>query len=175
MSNKRKKARKPGRNTSDTPVLRRVKGKPKRVPRSESTQFRPGQSGNPGGRPKWSAFSVLVRAKLSEPVQGDKYGRTYAEVLFDVAWKAAKSGDLRAIEFLLDRGEGRARQSVEIIPRSESPLEELFGKMTPEQLEEKRKHMLSVIGPADASSEETPEATESERLQIPAESEGGGS
>ena len=67
-------------------------------------QFKPGQSGNPGGRPKKSTRPSLiddVEAVLAEPTSfgTDRVRRQYAVAQAVVA--AAQQGDLRAISLLL--------------------------------------------------------------------------
>lgn len=81
--------------------------------RLENGQFAPGASGNPGGRPKGSISLVkILREKLEEIAPGQK--KTYAERLVDKLLTTALSlnGDLRAIQDVIDRVDGKAVQSV---------------------------------------------------------------
>ena len=78
------------------------------------TPWQPGQSGNPGGRPKTAPLSHACRELLARPVPDDPEGRTYAEVIAEMLGKKAIEGDIRAAQEIADRAEGRARQSVEI-------------------------------------------------------------
>lgn len=57
--------------------------------------FRPGQSGNPAGKPKGARNPVLVAL--------DAIGSAAAKDVLAAAVKAAKSGDMRAAAILLDR------------------------------------------------------------------------
>jgi hypothetical protein len=97
-----------------------------------ATQFKKGQSGNPGGRPKIAPFSQAVRELLVRPVPGDREGRTYAQVIAQVLADNAISGDIRAAQELADRAEGKARQSVEI---EHGELADAFDRMSDEELE----------------------------------------
>lgn len=77
--------------------------------------FKPGQSGNPAGRPKKRTLSEELRARLEEeyPDRSDAtYGRMVAETLVDMAIK--NGGAIAAISEIFDRVEGRPRQSVEL-------------------------------------------------------------
>lgn len=68
--------------------------------------FRPGQSGNPGGRPKQEpGLTQLARKYTEEAI------RVVASVLKDPEAKHADR--LKAAEILLERGHGRAHQSVD--------------------------------------------------------------
>lgn len=76
--------------------------------------FKPGQSGNPAGRPKGVRYlSEAYRAWLSQPSEEDP-GRTNADMVAEVVGRAALKGDLFAIKELTDRTEGRARQAIEL-------------------------------------------------------------
>ena len=57
--------------------------------RGEAFRFKPGQSGNPGGRPRTAKLSEACRAKLGALVPGDAQGRTYAKVTADTLAKRA--------------------------------------------------------------------------------------
>lgn len=81
------------------------KGKP-----PKDKQFKPGQSGNPHGRPKKiPAIDILLAEVLGEGASGE----TGAKQILDALHKRAKKGDVRAAELLLDRAYGKARQPIE--------------------------------------------------------------
>jgi hypothetical protein len=66
----------------------------------EARQWKKGQSGNPGGRPRTPVFAQACGEVLAAPVPGDRGGRTNAE---GIAWKLADmaragNGKLRAGE-----------------------------------------------------------------------------
>ena len=96
------------------PQNRQGTGTKNPVAGSEATRWKPGQSGNPGGRPRTAAFSQACREKLSQLVPDDPAGRTYAQVIAEALAQRALKGDIRAAQELADRAEGKARQSVEI-------------------------------------------------------------
>jgi Family of unknown function (DUF5681) len=77
------------------------------------TQFRTGESGNPGGRPRQSV-SEAYRAQLSQSKKGDRQKRTYAELIADAQIRKALRGDTMAAKEVTDRVEGKARQAVDI-------------------------------------------------------------
>jgi hypothetical protein len=97
-----------------TPQNRRKTGKKNPVPRSESTQWKPGQSGNPGGRPRTAPLSQACRELLNAPVPNDPQARTYAQVIAAQLAKKAMRGDVEASRELANRAEGKARQAVDI-------------------------------------------------------------
>jgi hypothetical protein len=102
------------------------------VPGSEATRWKPGQSGNPGGRPKTAALSNAYRQKLDSVVPSDPQGRTYAQAIADALADRALAGDIRAAQELADRAEGRARQSIEIENKT---LRDAFERMNREELD----------------------------------------
>ena len=83
--------------------------------------FRPGQTGNPNGRPKGKSISTLLSELLEKKVKDvDGEERTRAEIIaLKLLGKAtnAKTVDnsvLKAIEQILDRSEGKAKQTVNL-------------------------------------------------------------
>ena len=76
--------------------------------------FKPGQSGNPAGRPKSITLSESFRRQLSQPVPNDPHGRTFAEVIALRVCVAAAQGDVSAARELGDRTEGKPKQSVDL-------------------------------------------------------------
>jgi hypothetical protein len=78
---------------------------------SPNTRFRPGQSGNPKGRPKLPPvssriFEMLLNGRLSdlEPKEDD----TLIDVFVKLLLKLALEGEHRFVKILLDRVDGRA-------------------------------------------------------------------
>lgn len=73
---------------------------------SNLTPFKPGQSGNPNGRPKkLPAIDTLLADVLGE--EGEE-----AKEILQALVKKAKKGDVRAAEVLFDRAYGKARQDI---------------------------------------------------------------
>jgi hypothetical protein len=79
-------------------------------PIPNSKPFKKGQSGNPKGRPK----KLPELDKLLADVLGEeKDGVSAAEAILKALRAKAAKGDIRAAEVLLDRGWGKAKQSIE--------------------------------------------------------------
>jgi hypothetical protein len=85
--------------------------KSKRVPNSEGTQFQPGTTGNPNGRPR---KLPSIEKLLVEVLGDDQDEHSAAKAILAALATKAKKGDTRAAELLLDRGWGKAKQSIQI-------------------------------------------------------------
>jgi len=76
----------------------------------EEHRFKPGQSGNPNGRPKGAvSFLKILREKLNEELPDAATGerRKRAVRLVEAALSAAEDGDFRYFKEILDRFEGK--------------------------------------------------------------------
>lgn len=108
---------------TEAPENRREAGKRSPIRGGEAYRFRPGQSGNPGGRPESGSLARACRDLL-----GVANGQTYAEAIAEKLGEFARKGHLPSIRELADRAEGRAGQSIEIeacqthVPTEESKL-----------------------------------------------------
>ncbi len=96
-----------------------------RPPRRD-TRFRPGQSGNPRGRPKRDrALSALVERALGEKVEAKENGRrrriTKLEATVKQLVNRAASGDQRATQFVFALLDGD--QTRHAPPTAERPKE----------------------------------------------------
>lgn len=69
--------------------------------------FKPGQSGNPKGRPKKLPEIDVLLAEVLGDEDGDE-----AKAILSALLKKAKAGDVRAAEVLLDRAYGKATQPI---------------------------------------------------------------
>src|SRR5215471_8301134 len=98
-------ARQPATELRSSPENRR-KTAEANLARGEAFRFKPGQSGNPGGRPRTAKLSEASRVKLASVIPGDPEGRTYAEGIADKLARLAIKGDIRAAQELADRAEG---------------------------------------------------------------------
>jgi len=82
-----------------------------------ATQWRKGQSGNVGGRPKSRLLSEALRTRLAEVKRDDPAARTFAEIVAENLIEIACSegpGAVHAAGEIADRLEGRAPQSIQI-------------------------------------------------------------
>ena len=75
---------------------------------NKATQFKKGNNANPNGR----------RAALKDIIDSigdevDDQGKTTREDVMRKVWMMAKRGDMRAIAFIADRTEGKAREYIE--------------------------------------------------------------
>jgi hypothetical protein len=91
------------KNASRPPVRNYEVGKG-RTPKS--TRWRPGQSGNPSGRPKGSKNAATMakaalNRKVAATVNGRKRQMTVAEIAYRRLGDKAMAGDQKAIGFLL--------------------------------------------------------------------------
>jgi hypothetical protein len=84
-------------------------------------RWQPGESGNPDGRPKGVPNTktrlqrlLLLTQNMTNPVTGEKEGFTVAEQMDLAQIIAARKGDTRAYNAIIDRLEGRASQSVDM-------------------------------------------------------------
>ncbi len=94
--------------------------------------FKPGQSGNPKGRPKSALYSDALRQKLAEVDPDDAKGRTGAQILAEQAYIKAKGGDLRALGHVADRVEGKARQTITLNVEQREQYERAISGMVAE-------------------------------------------
>ncbi len=75
--------------------------------------WQPGESGNPGGRPR-KILVVEYRKKLREVDPDDPEGRTFGAIVAAKTVQLAAKGDVAAIRELRESCDGKAHQSVEI-------------------------------------------------------------
>jgi hypothetical protein len=74
--------------------------------------WKPGQSGNPGGRPRRNAITGALSEQLASHTNGGS--ETVADAIAAALIKGALRGDVRAIREIADRTEGRPRQQFNI-------------------------------------------------------------
>ena len=77
-------------------------------------RFKPGQSGNPKGRPKNVRFlTERLRSQMLRRYPDDRQRRTYGDIMVDkLAWSAVQ-GDSSSVRQVFDRLEGPARAIAE--------------------------------------------------------------
>jgi Family of unknown function (DUF5681) len=101
----------------------------------KGTQFKPGHTGNPKGRPKGSSLQRLLKDLLEFEAGGKSSGELIVEQLI----KKACRGNLKAIEIVLDRIEGKARQRIDVGGTDGAPIpisivetiDRFYGKSSP--------------------------------------------
>jgi hypothetical protein len=89
--------------------------KPEETGEKQDTKFKPGQSGNPAGRPKGSEnFSTKFR-KFIEKVadQNEITPEEVEEQLMAIGYKEAKAGDFRFWADIFNRVYGKPKETVE--------------------------------------------------------------
>lgn len=159
---KRKKTSSPAstKPAADPPPSREKDGK---YTTANPTAWKPGQSGNPAGRPKCRTLSEAIRAKLQEQalvssghiegcVDKECYGckpteETWADLIAERLVRVAAGMSIEqsvpAVKEIGDRTEGKARQPIEIDPTQDAMqlLANLLGKPieTIQNLAEQRK------------------------------------
>lgn len=72
---------------------------------SPATEWKPGQSGNPNGRPRKIPALDSLLSKIPE---------SDFQKVIDALVAKAKKGDVRATEVLLDRSYGKAKQELKV-------------------------------------------------------------
>jgi len=77
-------------------------------------QFKPGQSGNPGGRPKTTPLTDALCELLNKPYPGDAQHRTLAQVIAAAQVTRAAKGSIAHFNAVADRVEGKPRQMMEL-------------------------------------------------------------
>ena len=83
--------------------------------------FKPGQSGNPGGRPKKDLANIIAREVFAE----------YPEAIKTGLAKKLQHGDPAAFKALADRAFGRLPQPVEHSGNDGGPIQIVFGFAPP--------------------------------------------
>lgn len=73
-------------------------------------QWKPGQSGNPGGKGKRESLTAMLRRVLEK----DHNGKSIGELLVERLVKEALGGKLPHIKEVLDRVEGRVKEKIEV-------------------------------------------------------------
>jgi hypothetical protein len=103
-----------------------------------STKFKPGSSGNPGG---WRRADIDAARRLGIQIRGDVEGADGRNKLADRLLKIALGDDdslaMKACDMLLDRGYGKAKQSLDLRINDETTEAEVEWDVRP--LEERRK------------------------------------
>jgi hypothetical protein len=121
----------------------------------EANKWKPGQSGNPSGRPRKLPITdrygviaelpvpdyLLTALKLSEAERREI--KTYGDALALNQFRAAIKGKTEAAREIADRLEGRARQAVEVSGPEGKPIDVTF--MSAEQLDARINELLAIV------------------------------
>ena len=98
----------------------------------EETRFKPGESGNPKGRPKGSRNRSTIARKWLEAMgqgvdlDGNEVELSYEDLITLAQIKKAKeSGDTAAYNALVDSAYGKARQAIDITEREPDEVVEI--------------------------------------------------
>ena len=73
-------------------------------------RWKPGQSGNPGGRPKGESLTAGLRRRL----EAEHRGRTLAEAVIEALVRGAVQGKPQHIKEVLDRVEGKVTDKLDV-------------------------------------------------------------
>ena len=120
---------------------------PEKMPenRTKTGQFRPGISGNPGGRPKMpEEFRQLARENSIPALQ----------VVVDILKnpKSANKDKLKAAEIILDRAWGKPIQGVEMFGPGSGPIEvKHYAELGDDQLDQIILEKLGSLGKAETA------------------------
>ena len=108
------------------------------------TQWRPGQSGNPNGRPKKeTCLTTLLKEELEKAVTDQNLLKSVDAKIGDITWaqmiaialirKAAK-GNERAAEIIFDRAEGKVRPPLISQLTEARPVDYDYSRLTYQEL-----------------------------------------
>lgn len=106
--------------------------------RANLRPFQAGQpSANPAGRPRQVA-TKLLREMAAAPIEGGGEGETRLRRIVNQLLSKAEGGDLDAIKVVLDRLEGRPRQSISLDMNERERYEQMVENMMESEAAEGR-------------------------------------
>ena len=97
--------------------------------------WKPGQSGNPRGRPRKQLIDEALEDLLAS--NGSEAAQDVAVALL----KRARKGDIRAIQLIAERTQGKPRRAIEISGPDGGAVE--IDRMTDEQLDQRINKLLA--------------------------------
>jgi hypothetical protein len=119
------------------------------------TQWRPGQSGNPGGRPRKLPISDALREILETIDPKDRQKRTFgallAQKLLDEVLKKKGKLPISIVQEIADRVEGKPTQRTELTGAEGQPL--FLPPATREELEQRLAALMAGKGQETAPKE----------------------
>jgi len=84
--------------------------------------FKPGQSGNPNGRPKkGQTFTDLLKEYLAQETK--EPGKTRYDKLIEKMYEFAMQPDATMMKYLVDRVDGKPAESVQLSSDADEPME----------------------------------------------------
>lgn len=90
-----------------------------RKPPPEEHRWKPGQSGNPGGRARGRTIAAELREVLAE--DDPKKRKTVLRKLAEAIIKRALKGDVYAAQFVAERTEGKVKDVLQLETESRMP------------------------------------------------------
>ena len=103
--------------------------------------FKPGESGNPAGRPR-KLMTEAYRRALERKIAGDPQGRSYADAVAEKMISLGLKGDVRAVAEVSNRIDGLPQQSVSLgVDGTGIPIE--IASMTPEAKRQRVAELLA--------------------------------
>jgi hypothetical protein len=88
---------------------------PNPIPPPEESRFKPGESGNPAGRAAGSKnMSTILKELLDEEIEIDGEKIPFKSAIVKKLVRKANAGNLKAIQEIFDRTEGKAKQEMKI-------------------------------------------------------------
>lgn len=112
-------------------------------------RFKPGESGNPLGRPPTVKLSEAYRERLAQVDPEDPQGRTFAQIIADMKISQAVAGDHEAAEVIADRTEGRPKQTTDVNATVSATVTD--AEITDEEIRKRRQKLLAVVQSDDAT------------------------
>lgn len=99
--------------------------------RDEKGRFLPGYAGGPGRPPGSVSLLGILKKKLQERDPSDPDERTYADILIErYIMDALENGDGQAIRDMIDRTDGKPKQTIENNVREiENPIYDMLRKV----------------------------------------------
>jgi Family of unknown function (DUF5681) len=115
----------------------------------QAAQWRPGESGNPGGRPAKPFAAALLRI-VEKKLANDAEGRALIDAIAQQLVAEASKGDLASIRELADRIEGTPARSVMLGGPDGGAIP--FAYMPREENERRIAELLAMAGGPDRES-----------------------
>ena len=86
-------------------------------------RWKPGQSGNPKGRPpKQESLTSLLKEELDKISSEDAEGRTWRELIVLATLRLAIVGNKTALKEVWDRSDGRVLKEIEVTDNRAEPF-----------------------------------------------------